>query len=76
MAEFYVDGKKLPLINWDVGESYAGNLPISDKKDEKSEQFFWYFPTATKEFVDKEEIVIWLNGGVSEYEQRDGCECF
>ncbi len=65
MAEFYVDGKKLPLINWDVGESYAGNLPITDKKNETSELFFWFFPTATKEFVEKKEIVIWLNGGVS-----------
>ncbi|KAM3433483.1 hypothetical protein NHJ13734_006435 [Beauveria thailandica] len=61
--KFFVDGKKLPLINWDVGESYAGNLPITDKKNETSELFFWFFPTATKEFVDKKEIVIWLNGG-------------
>ncbi|KAJ6781119.1 hypothetical protein PWT90_00700 [Aphanocladium album] len=61
--KFYVDGKKLPLIKWDVGESYAGNLPITDKKNETSELFFWFFPTATKEFVEKKEIVIWLNGG-------------
>ncbi|KAM3506581.1 hypothetical protein MY10362_002283 [Beauveria mimosiformis] len=61
--KFFVDGKKLPLINWDVGESYAGNLPITDKKNETSELFFWFFPTATKEFVEKKEIVIWLNGG-------------
>ncbi|TQV99204.1 serine-type carboxypeptidase [Cordyceps javanica] len=61
--KFYVDGKKLPLINWDVGESYAGNLPITDRKNETSELYFWFFPTATKEFTEKKEIVIWLNGG-------------
>jgi hypothetical protein len=30
-----------------------------------SKLFFWFFPTPTKEFMDKKEIVIWLNGGVS-----------
>ncbi|OAA66152.1 Peptidase S10, serine carboxypeptidase [Cordyceps fumosorosea ARSEF 2679] len=60
---FYVDGSTLPLIDWNVGESYAGNLPISDSANETSELFFWYFPTATKEFAENKEIVIWLNGG-------------
>lgn len=63
--EFAVDGKNLPDIDFDVGESYAGQLPISDKDDEMSKLFFWFFPTPTKEFMDKKEIVIWLNGGVS-----------
>lgn len=54
----------MPEIDWNVGESYAGNMPISDKNN-GSEAFFWFFPTPTKEFMDKKEIVIWLNGGVS-----------
>ena len=31
---FYVDGKTIPEIDWDVGPSWAGLLPISGNKDE------------------------------------------
>ncbi len=64
-TDFAVDGKNLPDVDFDVGESYAGQLPISDKKNETDKLFFWFFPTPTKEFMEKKEIVIWLNGGVS-----------
>lgn len=64
-TEFVVDGNGLPEVDFDVGESYAGQLPITDKEDEMNKLFFWFFPTPTKEFMDKKEIVIWLNGGVS-----------
>lgn len=62
---FYVNGTTLPEVNFDVGESYAGNLPISNKPGESDELFFWFFPTTDKEHQDDKEIVIWLNGGVS-----------
>lgn len=52
-------------MNFDVGESYAGQLPISDNADERDHLFFWFFPTANEEHKDTKEIVIWLNGGVS-----------
>ena len=32
--EFYVDGASIPLVDWDVGPSWAGLLPISNKTDE------------------------------------------
>ena len=32
--EFYVDGATIPLVDWDVGPSWAGLLPISNKTDE------------------------------------------
>lgn len=56
-SAFAVDGTKIPLMNFDVGESYAGLLPISDSPDETRKLFFWFFPIAQKE-VPK-EITIW-----------------
>lgn len=66
-TEFAVNGTGLPEVNFDVGESYAGLLPISDKKDEKDNLFFWFFPTDNDEHKKKKEITIWLNGGVSRF---------
>jgi len=33
-AEFYVDGTTIPEVNFDVGPSWAGLLPISPNVDE------------------------------------------
>ncbi len=63
--EFAVNGTSIPDVDYDVGESYAGLLPISDKKDERDHLYFWFFPTVNEEAKKKKEIVIWLNGGVS-----------
>ncbi|PON20892.1 carboxypeptidase cpdS precursor [Trichoderma gamsii] len=60
---FYVNGTTLPEIDFDVGDSYAGNLPISNKRNESDELFFWFFPTVNQEYQDDKEIVIWLSGG-------------
>ena len=52
----------IPEVNFDVSENYAGLMPISDKKDESRQLFFWFWPTTGgKEMED--DIVIWLNGG-------------
>jgi carboxypeptidase D len=32
--EFYVDGRSLPLVDFDVGPSWAGLLPISSSPNE------------------------------------------
>ncbi|USP74949.1 serine carboxypeptidase [Curvularia clavata] len=58
---FSVNGTGIPEVDFDVGESYAGLLPISDDPHETRKLFFWFFPAT----LDKrpEEIVIWLNGG-------------
>ncbi|EMD95261.1 hypothetical protein COCC4DRAFT_64974 [Bipolaris maydis ATCC 48331] len=58
---FAVDGKNVPLANFDLGESYAGLLPISNDKNETRKLFFWFFPSTQAK--TPEEIVIWLNGG-------------
>ncbi|EJT73262.1 hypothetical protein GGTG_10109 [Gaeumannomyces tritici R3-111a-1] len=58
---FAVNGTGIPDVNFDVGESYAGNLPISSDPNEPSSLFWWFFPS-TNQAADK-EILIWLNGG-------------
>lgn len=59
--EFVVDGTAIPEVDFDVGESYAGSIPVTTEADGDS-LFFWFFPS-TNEDADK-EILIWLNGGV------------
>jgi carboxypeptidase D len=34
LLEFYVDGKSLPLVDFDIGPSWAGLLPISSSPNE------------------------------------------
>lgn len=60
-TDFYVNGTKIPEVNFDVGPSWAGLLPISDKTNESRKLFFWYFPSETVEGMN--DLVIWLNGG-------------
>jgi carboxypeptidase D len=62
-TKFAVNGTAgaIPFVDFDIGESYAGLLPISEKANETSELYFWFFPSANKDAGD--EITIWLNGG-------------
>ena len=59
--KFAVDGTAIPDVDFDIGESYAGLLPISGDSNETRELFFWFFPTTNEEKT--EEFAIWLNGG-------------
>lgn len=47
-------------MDFDIGESYAGLLPVSSAKN-ANELYFWYFPTDNP--AGKDEVTIWLNGG-------------
>ncbi|RMZ76085.1 hypothetical protein DV737_g4956, partial [Chaetothyriales sp. CBS 132003] len=58
---FAVNGTGLPDVPFDIGESYAGLLPISDQPDETRELFFWFFPSINPHAG--KEILIWFNGG-------------
>ncbi|KAL9126843.1 MAG: hypothetical protein Q9217_004170 [Psora testacea] len=40
--KFVVNGTGIPDVNFDVGESYAGQLPISQSANETRELFFWF----------------------------------
>lgn len=59
--EFAVNGTAIPNVDFDIGESYAGLLPISQKKNETRQLYFWYFPSENP--LAEDEITIWLNGG-------------
>lgn len=59
-SQFAVNGSNIPDVDFDVGESFAGSLPVSDKAN-SSELFFWYFPQAGN--TKTRDIVVWLNGG-------------
>jgi carboxypeptidase D len=54
------NGSYIPDVDFDIGESYAGLLPISDKAN-ASELYFWFVPSANE--LAGDEILIWLNGG-------------
>ena len=60
-GKFLVNGSALPLVDFDVGESYAGTLPISDHPDESRKLYFWFFPSSNE--AAQNEITIWLQGG-------------
>jgi carboxypeptidase D len=57
LAEFYVDGKSIPDVDWDVGPSWSGLLPISNKTGETRELFFWFFPPGPEGSLD--DLVLW-----------------
>jgi carboxypeptidase D len=59
-TKFAVDGTAIPEVDFDIGESYAGLLPISSAPN-ASELYFWFFPSSNEAASD--EITIWLNGG-------------
>ncbi|EKD12658.1 uncharacterized protein L3040_005242 [Drepanopeziza brunnea f. sp. 'multigermtubi'] len=60
-ARFAVKGNKLPDVNFDIGESYAGTLSVTNVSSAADRLYFWFFPSANP--AAKKEIVIWLNGG-------------
>ncbi|KAF2667834.1 serine carboxypeptidase [Microthyrium microscopicum] len=60
-SAFVVNGSAVPDVTWDLGESYAGLLPISGAANETRKLFFWFFPSTNPDAGD--EITIWLNGG-------------
>ncbi|KAI1821532.1 Alpha/Beta hydrolase protein [Xylaria intraflava] len=66
-AKFAVNGTGIPDVDFDVGESYSGYLPITDDPNDQNELFFWFFPNSAGS--DSKEILLWLNGG-------PGCSSF
>lgn len=57
---FHVDGKNIPQVPFDAGDSWAGLLPISGNPSETRKLFFWLWPTLKD--VGNDDLVIWLNG--------------
>ena len=59
--QYAVNGSGIPDVDFDLGESYAGLLPISNSFNESRQLFFWFWPSIQPE--PPKEIVIWFNGG-------------
>jgi carboxypeptidase D len=57
--EYVVNGTALPDVDFDIGESYAGLMPIHKDDPDFGELYFWFFPTDNED--GKDEITIWLN---------------
>ncbi|KAI0820727.1 alpha/beta-hydrolase [Trametes gibbosa] len=60
-SEFYVDGTSIPDVDWDVGPSWSGLLPISSNPNETRKLFFWFFPPGPQGSLD--DLIFWTNGG-------------
>ncbi|KAF8520026.1 Alpha/Beta hydrolase protein [Hysterangium stoloniferum] len=60
-SEFFVDGTSIPEVNFDVGPSWAGLLPISNATEETRKLFFWFFPPGPQGSLD--DLIFWTNGG-------------
>lgn len=56
--KFVVNGTAIPEVKFDVGESYAGLLPISQDPKEERKLYFWFFPS-TNPKAKRDEVVIW-----------------
>jgi len=60
-----VNGTAVPEVDFDLGESYAGRLPItplnSINSSSNNQLFFWFFPS--KNPAAANEITVFLNGG-------------
>ncbi|KAK7053792.1 alpha/beta-hydrolase [Favolaschia claudopus] len=59
--EFYVDGTTIPEVDFDVGPSWSGLLPISSDPNETRKLFFWFFPPGPEGSLD--DLIFWTNGG-------------
>ncbi|KAF5370183.1 hypothetical protein D9757_010630 [Collybiopsis confluens] len=60
-SEFWVDGTTIPEMDFDVGPSWAGLLPISSSPNETRKLFFWFFPPGPEGSLD--DLIFWTNGG-------------
>ncbi|KZS90898.1 alpha/beta-hydrolase [Sistotremastrum niveocremeum HHB9708] len=60
-SQFYVDGTTIPEVDFDIGPSWAGLIPISNSSHETRQLFFWFFPPGPQGSLD--DLLFWTNGG-------------
>ena len=56
-----MNGSSIPEVDFDVGESFAGSLPISSDPNDTNKLFFWFFPPGPEGSLD--DLIFWTNGG-------------
>ena len=54
-SSFHVNGKSIPNVSFDIGDTFAGMMPL----DVDRKFFFWYMPAKTP----NNKLTVWLNGG-------------
>ncbi|GLB37384.1 putative peptidase S10 family protein [Lyophyllum shimeji] len=59
--KFFVDGTKIPEVNFDAGPSWSGLMPISGDPNETRKLFFWFWPTNNAS--NTKDLLFWTNGG-------------
>ncbi|KAJ7188600.1 alpha/beta-hydrolase [Mycena filopes] len=59
--QFFVDGTKIPDVNFDAGPSWSGLMPISGDPNETRKLFFWFWPTNNP--ANTKDLLFWTNGG-------------
>ncbi|KAG7086613.1 hypothetical protein E1B28_002557 [Marasmius oreades] len=60
-SQFFVDGTSIPEVDFDIGPSWSGLLPISSDPNETRKLFFWFFPPGPQGTLD--DVIFWTNGG-------------
>ncbi|KZV87104.1 alpha/beta-hydrolase [Exidia glandulosa HHB12029] len=60
-AAFHVPGTSLPDVDFDVGDSWSGLMPITSAAGETRKLFFWFWPSLDAAHTD--DLVFWTNGG-------------
>ncbi|RDB20370.1 hypothetical protein Hypma_012577 [Hypsizygus marmoreus] len=60
-SQFYVNGTTIPEVDFDIGPSWSGLLPISGNANETRKLFFWFFPPGPEGSL--EDLIFWTNGG-------------
>ncbi|KAI4601530.1 hypothetical protein KJ359_011660 [Pestalotiopsis sp. 9143b] len=59
--KFAVDGASLPDFSFDIGESYAGSLPITSDPNDPNKLWFWFVPSTNP--AASKEVIVFFNGG-------------
>ncbi|KAF8895695.1 alpha/beta-hydrolase [Gymnopilus junonius] len=59
--KFFVDGTKIPDVEFDAGPSWSGLMPISGAENETRKLFFWFWPANNP--TDTKDLIFWTNGG-------------
>ncbi|TFK67288.1 alpha/beta-hydrolase [Pluteus cervinus] len=60
-SQFWVNGTTIPDVDFDVGDSWSGLIPISSDPKETRKLFFWFFPPGPEGSLD--DLIFWTNGG-------------